>query len=198
MRPSEAEGVSGGRRVAAEPRSCGFLVLLLWSLGGCVLGGSEAEAAPRVGDSLPKLAVAEAPDGRVVRLQALGGKRVLVFYEHRDTAELNAPLKDELADLQHDRGFRRRVRVVAVADTSGYDFWPAKGFAKAAIRKKAQQYGLPIYCDWDGSFRQAFDFRSGSANVVVISPRGQVLFAREGKLSALEVQQVISLLLRNP
>ena len=65
---------------------------------------------------------------------------------------------------------------------SSYDFWPAKGFVKDAIREESRKAGTTIYCDWDGTFRKAYRLRQGISNVILVGKSGEVLFAAEGAL----------------
>jgi hypothetical protein len=154
---------------------------------------TDAVAAPVLGSRGPD-AKAVDPDGRVLSLRALEGRWVVLFYEDRSSRRDNAALKRALGRLEKSPALGRRFRVVAVADTSSYDFWPARWFAKRAIRNIARKVGVPIYCDFSGAFRDALDVRRGVSNVVVLDPSGRVRFFREGRLSRGEVDVVTGML----
>ncbi|XXX78061.1 YtfJ family protein [Sorangium sp. So ce134] len=140
-----------------------------------------ALALPPVGGRAPNARVEDA-DGRELQLKALRGKPILIVYEDKDSATQNQAFKDALAKLAKGDRYRRTIALAAVADVSSYDFWPVKGFVKDAIREESRKVGATIYCDWDGTFREAYRLRRGISNVILVGKNGQVLFAAEGKL----------------
>lgn len=152
----------------------------------------RVQAEVLVGDKVPAV-FAESPDGAVVQLRRLGGQWVVLLYEDRDTTEVNQALKAALRKRARKKAFRRRVRVVAVADTSGYDFWPAKGLAKSAIRDRAKKAGIRIYCDWSGAMREGLGLRKGAAHVVVLDPKGRVRAKYAGALPSDERAKLLAL-----
>ncbi len=141
-----------------------------------------AEAAPRVGAEAAD-ARATSIDGRVFSTAAVKGRALVIVYEDKDSATLNAAVKRDLAALMKDDTTRAAVVVAAVADVSEYDSWPAKGFVKDAIREEEKKSGTTIWCDWDASFRKALALGKGTSNVVVIGRDGKVKFAVQGALS---------------
>lgn len=152
-----------------------------------------ALALPPVGGQAPNARVEDA-DGRELQLKALRGKPILIVYEDKDSKTQNQSLKDALAKLAKGDRYRRSIAVAAIADVSSYDFWPAKGFVKDAIREESQKVGATIYCDWDGTFRAAYQLRRGISNVILVGKNGQVLFAAEGKLKPEAQSRVLDLL----
>ncbi|WP_437715500.1 YtfJ family protein [Sorangium sp. So ce448] len=152
-----------------------------------------ALALPSEGDRAPNARVEDA-DGRELRLKALQGKPILIVYEDKDSKTQNQALKDALAKLTKGDRYRRGIAVTAIADVSSYDFWPAKGFVKDAIREESRKVGGTVYCDWDGSFRTAYKLRRGVSNVVVVGKNGHVLFAAEGALKPESQSRVLELL----
>ncbi|WP_237245015.1 MULTISPECIES: YtfJ family protein [Sorangium] len=184
-RPPAARRSWTARLLAAA--SAGALSLALIS--------GAALALPTVGDRAPNARVEDA-DGRELQLKALRGKPILIMYEDKDSTAQNQALKDALAKLAKGDRYRRAMAVTAIADVSSYDFWPAKGFVKDAIREESRKVRATIYCDWDGSFREAYRLRRGISNVVLVGKSGQVLFAAEGKLKP-EAQTRVLDLLRN-
>ena len=133
------------------------------------------------------------PEGRPFDLQDLRGKRVVLLYEDRGSSTMNEDVK--LALLEHSKNLGRDAGVVgiAVADVSAYNHWPVKGMAKRAVRAKAKKLGLPIYCDWNGDFRERLDLRRRTSNLVVLEADGRVLFAAAGKLSEEQKREVFEL-----
>jgi hypothetical protein len=141
-----------------------------------------AEALPRTGAASPRARL-EDPDGRVLDLRFPGAKPTLILYEDRDSAGQNLPLKNDLLRVARQNAAASKAVVFAgVADVSDYDFWPVRGFAAQAVRKKSKETGRPIYCDWDGAFRRAYGLRRGFSTVVLVGRDGRVRFAAEGPL----------------
>jgi hypothetical protein len=134
-------------------------------------------------------------EGRALDLRAITGKPILVLYEDKGSAEVNAPLKKELSVLAKGDRYRTAVALVPVADVESYDFWPARGFVKSAIRSESRKIGATIYCDWDGSFRRAARIRAGTSNVLLIGGRdAKVIYAWEGPMPKEERQHFLRLL----
>jgi predicted transcriptional regulator len=159
-----------------------------------------AAVLPGAALGLPKEGT-DAPDARVVdieghelKLAALRGKPVLIVYEDKESAKQNQPLKNELSQLTKGERYKSRIALTAIADVSGYDWWPAKGFIKDAIKEESKKHNTTIYCDWDGSFRKALKLRSGVSNVILIGRDGKVIFAGEGELGNDARKRLIDLL----
>lgn len=150
-------------------------------------------ALPSVGDPLPATTVEDA-DGRLLALAGPSGKPILIFYEDRGSAKQNQPLKDDLSRLAHGDRYRGAVTLVPVADVGSYDFWPAKGLVKDAIRVESRKVGTTIYCDWTGSFGRALGTTKKASNVVLVGRDGKIRFARAGALSDAERARVLQLL----
>lgn len=136
-------------------------------------------ADPAVGSNAPDARV-EDVDGRAVNLKSLKGKPLVLFYEGKESADQNKALKDEIAKLAKTEPYRASLRLAAVGDVSDYDYWPAKGIVKDKIREESSRRGMPIFCDWDGSFRSKLKLRRGVSNVLLIGADGRVLFTFAG------------------
>ncbi|XXT20766.1 YtfJ family protein [Sorangium sp. So ce429] len=152
-----------------------------------------ALALPSEGDRAPNARLEDA-DGRELQMKALRGKPILIVYEDKDSATQNQAFKDALAKLAKGDRYRRAIALAAIADVSSYDYWPVKGFVKDAIREESRKVGATIYCDWDGTFREAYRLRRGISNVILVGKNGQVLFAAEGKLKPEAQGRVLDLL----
>lgn len=164
------------------------------ALAAGVSGSSiSALALPAVGQDAPNGKVEDA-DGKAMETKAHKGKPLLIVYEDRDSATQNEKLKKDLSELARGDRYRSKVALAAVADVSSYDFWPAKGFVKDAIREESKKVGTTIYCDWNASFRKAFKLSKGKSSVVLVGKDGKVLFAGEGSLSDADRKKVLELL----
>ena len=143
----------------------------------------EAVAAPPVGGARPDVTLVDAWERPLV-LRKTATKPVLVVYEDSASSKENVVLKSELSELAKGGAYRARVVLLAVADVSGYDFFPAKGFAKSAIRGQSTELGTPIYCDWTGSVRVTLGLEPKRSNVVLYGRDGRVRFSHAGPLGA--------------
>ncbi|APR83592.1 Hypothetical protein A7982_08941 [Minicystis rosea] len=158
-----------------------------------LLGSTDARGALAEGATAPNATLEDA-DGRVSETRAFRGKPLLIVYEDRDSAKQNEALKKELGELARGDRYRARIALAAVADVSAWDFWPAKGFVKDAIRDESKKQGTTIYCDWSGAFRKAYDLRRGVSNVVLVGKDGRVLFTAEGTVPAASRKRLIAML----
>jgi predicted transcriptional regulator len=154
---------------------------------------TAARALPSVGEALPDVTLVDAW-GKSWQIRRGANKPVLVIYEDRSSATQNTALKDELAKLAQGDRYKQSVALVAVADVASYDYWPARGFVKDAIREESVKAGTNIYCDWDGAFRSKLGLRRGVSTVVLYGADGKVLFSHEGSVPPERRAQLIALL----
>ena len=157
------------------------------------LATTPADALLPAGALRPSAHVTDADD-HVFDLRAVNGKPILVIYEDQDSAKTNDPLKADLSRLAKGDRYRNAVVLVPVADVQSFDFWPARGFVKDAIRSESKKVGTTIYCDWDGSFQRAAGFRRGTSSVMLVSRQARVLFSSQGPLRPEHREQLIALL----
>lgn len=156
----------------------GGLLLALAS----VVPATEVGAAPKVGAEA-KDARVEDVDGRELTIASVRGRPLVIVYEDKDSAASNAAAKDDLRELMKDAAVSRALVVAAVADVSEYASWPARGFAKDAIREASKKAGTTIWCDWSGKFRRALELDARKSNVVLVGRDGTIKWAASGPLS---------------
>ncbi len=154
---------------------------------------ATASALPQVGKKRPALSGGDV-DGNTLDLRAINGKPTLVVYESQAAAPQNAALKAELSNLASGEAYRNSVALVPVADVEGYDFWPARGFVKDAIRSESKKLNATIFVDWKGSFRRSAGLRKDTSTVILIGKDANVRFAHEGPLSAEQRRELLQLL----
>lgn len=108
---------------------------------------------------------------RQVSLRSLaraGATRVVVLlHQDRHSADQNPALKEALGQLAGR--YADRLQVVALADVGGYDFWPAKGYVKDALRPLSAEGGLTVLCDWKGAVRKAYNLPPRQSAVFVLA-----------------------------
>jgi len=145
--------------------------------------------------TLPSVVLVDAWD-RADPLESRRGKPTLIVYEDKESVQQNAGLKAELATLARNGEYKKRVALVAVADVSGYDYWPARGFVRSAIREETHKQGTLIFCDWNGGVRNALGFTKGRSNVALFGRDGRILFSGSGALDDQQRKTLIDLLRR--
>lgn len=158
------------------------LILLLW------LPPLPAGATPAAGEALPQVAFEDLEGRR----RTLPDPRtpVVVIYEDSKAGEQNlraADLIDRTTDLPVNRG---KIEAVAIADLAKWNWWPAKKFALAEVKKVAAKEQTPIYADWSGAVRKAWRLTRGKSGILVIGADGRVRFAGEGPLSEQQISQL--------
>ncbi|MBK9262383.1 MAG: hypothetical protein IPM54_21595 [Polyangiaceae bacterium] len=154
---------------------------------------SPSLAVLKEGVTAPNARVEDA-DGRALQMKSLQGKPILIVYEDKDSAKQNQALKDDLSKLAKGDKYKSAIALAAIADVSSYNWWPAKGFVKDAIREESKKQKTTIYCDWDGGFRKAYSIKRGVSNVILIGRDGRVLFSAEGAVGADGRKRLVSLL----
>jgi hypothetical protein len=169
-------------------------VSLVYSLALAAVPES-AGAIPTVGAASPEVSLTDAWD-RTISLSRLRGMPMLVVYEDRGSTTMNAELKAQLSQIARGDRYKQSVALVAVADVTGYDFWPVRGFVKSAIRAESRKQGTLIYCDWDGHVLRALDLDKGTSNVVLFGRDGKVAFSGSGPLPDARRDELIGLLRR--
>lgn len=159
--------------------------------GICTFALSGA-AAPKRGAEVPEDASLQDVEDRALSLKSLRGRPTLIVYEDKDSSKVNDALKQELAKLVEAEPTLKSVRVVAAADVSDYDFFPAKGAVKDAIRDEQKKAKTTIWLDWSGEFREKLNLDEGRSNVVLVDGKGKVRFGKSGALSKEERQTLFS------
>ena len=135
--------------------------------------------------------------GVPAKLAAQWGRPVILFYEDRYSTKLNQALKDELFKRGVEAGLLDKVTVVAVANLEGLDWFPARGFALAAVRESEKDAGIPVFVDWTGVLAKApWRLPAKTSSVVVLDAAGKVTWQASGALKPAEREAVFSELLR--
>jgi len=153
----------------------------------------NAHALPAVGAAGPGGRVVDA-EGRGLDLRGIKGKPTLLVYEDQEATKQNVALKTQLAKLASGDKYRQAIALVAVADVEGYDYWPARGFVKSAIRSESKKLGNTIYVDWNGSVRKSAGFTKGKSTVLLVGPDGKIMFSHEGTMAPPEREKLLALL----
>jgi predicted transcriptional regulator len=130
-----------------------------------------------------------------VRVSQFRGKPTVLIYEDRHAIEVNRPFKNALRALALEPGNASAVAVVAVANVSRFNFFPVRGFALSGVRDAERKARHPILIDWENTLtRPPWNLPENGSSVLVLSPAGEVLFARSGSLSSEDQAEVFNLL----
>jgi hypothetical protein len=163
-----------------------FVVLML---------SAQAEAQPRPTSGGPMDATVETSSGKAKQLKSLWTKPTVVFYEDRDSTALNQHVKDALFKTAKERNMLDSVGVVAIANVSDFNWFPARNFVLAAVRDIEKQVKVPVYLDFAGSLvAPPWNLPSKTSTVVVMNTEGHPVLQLKGKLSEKEVATVIDTL----
>ena len=131
--------------------------------------------------------------GAKAQLATQWGKPTVLFYEDRFSTSLNQTLKESLFKRGVELGLIGQVSVVAVANLEGLDWFPARGFALAAVRKAEKEARIPVYVDWSGELARApWRLPAKTASVVVLDAAGQVTWQASGALDSTQREQVFT------
>lgn len=129
-------------------------------------------------------------DGTEVAFSAYNGKPCIVFYEDRGSTEKNQAFKAQLFALEKD--FSARTHVIAIANLAAWNFFPARDFALAAIRKLEKKLCIAILVDFQGALTAApFRLPNEGSTVVVLAPDGVEVMRKSGTLSVAEATEVL-------
>jgi predicted transcriptional regulator len=142
-----------------------------------------ADALPKVGTGRPGISLANADD-ETFDLRAVNGKPLIIVHESKDAAGQNTGFKADLKTLTASSAvFRDGYALIPIADADGYDYWPARGFVKSAIRDESKKIGRPVYIDWTGAARKSLGVTHDKSAILIYGKDAKLKFAAEGALS---------------
>ena len=151
-----------------------------------VVAAVQSPEMPSV-DALLEAKLVDLAD-RPVSLRGLSGKVVVVVHQDRHSSEQNPALKERLSALL--LRYPTDLRIVALADVGGYDFWPAKGYVKDALKSLDSGGGALVACDWKGAVRKAYQLKQKDRTGFVLSKGLGLVSLTRGQLSMVETEQV--------
>lgn len=155
-----------------------------------LLGTALARAAD---DAAPRDAELERTDGSTVAMRTYRGKPAVLFYEDRHSTELNADVKQALLEQGRAAGRTDAVHVVAIANIQAYDFFPAKDFAVAFIRRLEGTIGIPILLDARGVLSEPpWNLPDAGGTVVLLDAEGRVVWKHSGALGPERTQTLLA------
>lgn len=118
-------------------------------------------------------------DDKEFTFAGIKGKVAVIFYETKESKEVNRPLKEELnrflAELPD--ASKRQVARLAVINCQGVFL---TGIWKQALRENSQKEGLTIYGDWDGKMAQDYGMQPEASNFLIIDKKGVIRYFAKG------------------
>ena len=132
----------------------------------------------------------------VHRFSDYAGRVAIVVYEDRDGAHQNDPLKAELSTRARAATVPSNVTLIPIANLDGYNFWPAAGYARDAVRDAARTFGVEILIDWDGSLARWLTLGGGRSHVMIVAPDRSIVYRFAGPMNGPERHRFFEVLER--
>jgi predicted transcriptional regulator len=146
--------------------------------------------AVEVGQPLPQLTLSGkkggCADGKPFDSDTLKGKTTVIFYVDPDKKSLNEAFTDALHARHFDRSRYQSVAIVNMAATWMPDFAIA-----AALKSKQEKYPDTLYVkDKVKKGVKVWHMADDDANFMVVSPKGEVLYYKAGKIPESEFERI--------
>ena len=154
-----------------------------------VLAAAAAWALPPVGSAAPRVEVENVAAGKMRPLP--DGRPVLVMYEDKDAQAQNAQARQVLGRINDRAENRARFEFVAVADVASWNWWPAKKYVLADLKRVAIRENTTLFADWTGAVRKAWGLKAHRSTLVLAGSDGKVRFAGEGTLSDAQIATLV-------
>ncbi len=145
------------------------------------------------GDKAPSFRVVSGED-KVMTLESLRGKAVILIYETRGTVEKNRAAKEAFKKWCRDLSPDVQAAVISTPVVNCSSAGLFKGMWKKALRDNSAKEGLTIYGDWDGRMRADYGFADGDSNFMLLDKDGTVRYGKSGLISDAELQNMTKLL----
>lgn len=136
-------------------------------------------------------------DDHPVRLKSLlekEGMFLVVLHQDRKSSDQNQEFKDQLGKLAESPAGRAKMRLVALADAGGYDFWPARGYVKDALRPLRDAGFALVLADWQGAVRKKYGIPAGQSALFVVTAGGELRAFMSGVIGKEEARQLLQMI----
>ena len=149
--------------------------------------------AVETGDKAPPFRIVSGDD-KVMTLDALKGKVVLLFYETRSVIEKNRNAKEALKDWYHGLSPSLQAAVISIPVVNCSSAGLFKGMWKKGLRDSTGKEGLTIYGDWDGRMRVDYGFADRESNFMVLDKDSTIRCKKSGLIEDADLQNITKLL----
>lgn len=166
---------------------------LFKALGLFLLSALIADAAicVQAGEEAPPFSV-RSGSGEVLEREMIKGRIAVIFYETRETVEVNRPLKSALNDFYSGLPDKDKGRMAKVAVVRCGSFMPA--IWRQKLRENSKRENMTIYGDWDGAMERDYAMAPGQTNFLIVGKDGMVRMQRSGAVAQSEFAGIIGLL----
>jgi hypothetical protein len=154
-----------------------------------VLVAATAWALPPVGGVPARVEVENVAAGKMRPLP--DARPVLVMYEDKDAQAQNEKARLVLGKITDRAENRARFEFVAVADVGAWNWWPAKKYVLADLKKIALRDNTTLFADWTGALRKGWGLKAHKSVLVLAGSDGKVLFAGEGTLTDTQLAALV-------
>jgi len=166
-----------------------------WLAGALTVTLATSGAYALGPESSPLEATLQSADGEQTPLSKWRGKPVILFYEDKDSTQLNGVLKEELFARGKQHGLLEAAWVVAVANLEKFNFFPARQIALSHVRDEEKKVGVPILVDLEGTLGgPPWALPKKTSTVMLLDATGSVVYRYSGRLEEAERQTFFSAL----
>ncbi|WP_224243012.1 hypothetical protein [Hyalangium gracile] len=160
-----------------------------WLAGALTVTLATTGASAHGPTSSPLDATLHGSDGAAAPLSKWRGKPVILFYEDKDSTQLNLALKEELFERGKQHGLLEAAWVVAVANLEKFNFFPARQIALSYVRDEEKKVGVPILVDLEGTLGgKPWALPKKTSTVMLLDATGAVVYSYSGRLEDKERQ----------
>ena len=155
---------------------------------------NQAAQAIEIGEIPPKVELREELGGRLDRQpwssEELQGKVHVLFYVDPDEKDTNNDASEALDREKFSSDKFQSVGIINMAAT-----WLPNFAISSAIKDKQKRYPKTIYVrDYKKVLVNAWKIADDSSNVLAFDKQGKLIFRKDGKLTAEEIQTLIKVI----
>jgi YtfJ family uncharacterized protein len=155
---------------------------------------NQAAQAIEIGEIPPRVELREKLggrlDGKPWSSEELQGKVHVLFYVDPDEKDTNNDASEALDREKFSSDKFQSVGIINMAAT-----WLPNFAISSAIKDKQKRYPKTIYVrDYKRVLVSAWKIADGSSNVLAFDKKGKLIFRKDGKLTAEEIQTLIKVI----
>jgi hypothetical protein len=155
---------------------------------------NQAAQAIEIGEIPPKVELREKLggrlDGKPWSSEELQGKVHVLFYVDPDEKDTNNDASEALDREKFSSDQFQSVGIINMAAT-----WLPNFAISSAIKDKQKRYPKTIYVrDYKRVLVSAWEIADDSSNVLALDKKGKLIFRKDGKLTAEEIQTLIKVI----
>ena len=160
-------------------------------LGLSVFLANQTAQAFEIGEIPPKVELKEKLggrlDGKPWSSEELQGKVYVLFYVDPDEKDTNNPAMEALDKEKFPPDKFQSIGMINMAAT-----WMPNVLINSSLEEKQKRYPKTVYVrDNKKTLVQAWKIADDSSNVLAFDKKGKLIFRKDGKLNAEEIQKLI-------